>query len=96
MAEDEKRELTEEEKAEIGAQWEEYVRTELSMLLDIYLPNSIAGNVGIKYAHPIIETNEIGEVFINEDKAVGVNISINFKFVNEIDIPKEEEPVEEE
>jgi len=52
MADEEKKELTEEEKVEVARQWEAYVRNEVNSLLDVYLPNSIYGNVGIRYANP--------------------------------------------
>jgi len=87
---DEVKEMTEEEKAEFTSKWEGYVRTEVNTLLDIYLPNTVAGNIGIKYAHPVIERYENGTTKIDGSKAVGVNISLNFKFLKEIDTPKEE------
>lgn len=90
MADEEKRELTEEEKAEMAAKWETYVRNELNSLLDIYLPNAIAGNIGIKYAHPITARYEDGTTVADEKMAVGVNIHINFRFANEVEIPKED------
>jgi len=91
MAEDEKKELTEEERAEMAAKWETYVRDELNALLDIYLPNTVAGNVGIKYAHPIISSYEDGTKNVDEKKAVGVNIHINFRFADVVEIPEEME-----
>lgn len=90
MADKEKRELTEEEKAEMALKWEAYVRNELNSLLDIYLPNTIAGNVGVKYAHPIIESYEDGTKKIDDKMAVGVNIHINFRFAGTAEIPKED------
>lgn len=90
MADEEKKELTEEEKADMAAKWELYVRSELNALLDIYLPNSIAGNVGIKYAHPVMSSYEDGTKDVDEKKAVGVNIHINFRFAETIDVPEEE------
>lgn len=91
MADDEKVELTEEEVAEMAAKWEAYVRDELNSLLDVYLPNSIAGNIGVKYAHPIIETYEDGsDPKINTKGAVGVNININFRFGGVVELPEEE------
>jgi len=83
--------LTEEEKEKKSSEWETYVREELNALLDIYLPNAIAGNIGIKYARPIKESYEDGTIVREEGKAVGVSININFKFDNTIDILEEGE-----
>lgn len=91
MADEERVVLTEEEKETLAKEWEDYVRREVNALLDIYLPDSIAGNVGIKYAHPVIESYEDGTKKINEDLAVGVNIHINFRFKGSVEIPKEDE-----
>lgn len=96
MADDKKRELTEEEKAELAKKWEEYVRSELNSILDIYLPDAIAGNIGIKYAHPVVESYENGDRKIDETKAVGVSVHINFKFKGQVDIPEEDLKPEEE
>ena len=89
---DEKVELTEEELAEMAAEWEAYVRAELNSLLDIYLPNAIAGNIGVKYAHPIVETYvDGGDPKIDTKGAVGVNININFRFKGVVELPEEDE-----
>lgn len=93
---DEKRNLTEEEKTELAKKWEEYVRNELNSVLDIFLPDAMAGNVGIKYAHPVVESYENGDKKIDETKAVGVSIHINFKFKGQVDIPEEDISPEEE
>jgi len=90
MADEEKKELTEEERTEVARQWEAYVRNEVNMLLDIYLSNSIHGNVGIKYANPVRAKYETHTEY-DETKAIGVNINIVFVFDKEVDIPKEEE-----
>lgn len=91
MTDDKTKVLTDEEKETMAKEWESYVRDELNSLLDIYLPNSIAGNIGVKYARPIKESYEDGTIVKEEGKAIGVNISINFKFGNAVDVPKEGE-----
>ena len=61
--------------------WEEYVRNEVNSLLDTFLPESISGNVGIKYEYPSKGQNpKTGEEMIDESKATGVFLSIMFEF----------------
>lgn len=81
-------ELSDDEKEKKGLEWEKYVRSEISTLLDMYLPVAKNGVVGVKYTHPIKAKYETGPVY-KEDKAVGVNIAIGFEFIEEFDIPKE-------
>jgi hypothetical protein len=88
MADEEKKELTEEERAEVARQWETYVRSEVNALLDIFLPNSVNGNVGIKYANPVRAKYETHTEY-DTDKAIGVNINIVFMFDREVNLPKE-------
>lgn len=76
-------------KEETAAQWEMYVRNELNTLLDIYLPASIHGNVGIKYVNPVKAKYETHTDY-DKTKAVGVQMSIVFAFEKPIDVPKEE------
>lgn len=66
---------------ERAAAWEEYVRNEISSLLDTFLPEAISGNVGIKYEHPILRVSpKTGKAEIDENTATGVSISILFEF----------------
>lgn len=66
---------------ERAAAWEEYVRNEVSSLLDTFLPEAISGNVGIKYEHPILRVSpKTGKAEIDENTATGVFISILFEF----------------
>jgi len=76
-----------------GKEWEEYVRSEVSALLDIFLPVASYGNVGIKYVKPTLNQFEGGEGGSQEDptKAVGVRIGIIFRFDEPIPIGQEEE-----
>lgn len=89
MAE-EKEETREVTKEEMATAWEHYVRSEVNALLDIYLPASKYGNVGIKYAHPVKAKYETHTEH-DETKAVGVQVSLVFTFEGPIDIPEEEE-----
>lgn len=71
-------EISPEERA---AAWEEYVRSEVNSLLDTFLPESISGNVGVKYDHPVLRISpKTGEAEMDESKATGVFISILFEF----------------
>ena len=38
---------------EKSVNWEEYTRGEVNALLDIFLPDTESGNIGIKYIHPV-------------------------------------------
>lgn len=66
--------------------WEDYVRDEINKLLDTFLPVSESGNVGIRYAHPVIEVTESGPS-LDDSKAVGVNINLIFTFTKPINTP---------
>ena len=67
--------------------WEAYVRSEVSALLETFLPISTAGCVGISYNREEEGTLESGEVIYNENKVVGVNILLSFDFGGKIDKP---------
>lgn len=84
MAEEIK-EVTLEEKA---VAWEIYVRSELNSVLDIFLPISQAGNVGVQYGSPEIGKLEDGTVMFDDSKASAVMINIVLKFEKPIDMPK--------
>lgn len=68
--------------------WEEYVRSEINAMLDVFLPNCAEGAVVIKYKKAILEETEAGPVF-KEDSAVGVEIILDFNFLHEAPIPTE-------
>jgi len=71
--------------------WEEHVRKEVNTLLDIYLPEAITGNIGIKYDNPIINIDpKSGQPLIDSEKANGVKIIIEFKFADTIQFFKEQ------
>jgi len=66
---------------ERAAAWEEYVRTEVNSLLDTFLPEAIAGNVGIKYDHPSNGIDpKTGIEGFDKTRANGVFVSILFEF----------------
>jgi len=61
--------------------WEDYVRTEVNSMLDTFLPESISGNMGIKYEHPVKRVSpKTGQPEIDESVATGVYLSIMFEF----------------
>jgi hypothetical protein len=72
--------------SERAAAWEEYVRGEVNALLDTFLPESISGNVGIKYKHPVIRVSpKTGKAEIDISKATGVSLYIEFEFAEPIE-----------
>jgi hypothetical protein len=86
-------ELSEDEKEKKALEWENYVRSEVTALLDMYLPAAKNGIVGVKYTHLIKAKYETGPVY-DENKAIGVNLAIGFEFLEEFDIPKENPSVD--
>lgn len=71
---------------EIAAEWEKYVRDEVSSLLDIFLPEAVNGTVGVLYDRPIKRVDAAtGKAIIEESKATGVDIHIVFKFPQAIE-----------
>jgi hypothetical protein len=75
---------------ERAAFWEARVRDEINTLLDIFIPEAITGNIGIKYDNPIRSIDpKTGEPDIDTEKASGVKIVIEFKFADMIHFSKE-------
>lgn len=72
-----------------GKAWEEYVRAEVKSLLDLYLPETESGNVGIKYVHPIKEMLETGPEY-DEDQVAGVIVKLVFQFIKPMPIMEDE------
>jgi hypothetical protein len=71
---------------EKAAAWENYVRSEVTALLDTFLPESITGNVGVKYDHPVLRVSpKTGKAEIDETKAKGVILTIMFEFAAPIE-----------
>ena len=68
--------------------WEEYVRSEVAAMLDLYLPETISGNVGIKYTRPVKEQYE-GHVEYDNTKVSGVTIQLVFDFKEPLVIVKD-------
>jgi len=66
--------------------WERYVRSELNAMLDIFLPNSKSGTVGVKYK-PVIIKRHPGYDELDETKARGVEVRIVFDFEEIVDKP---------
>jgi hypothetical protein len=91
MDEEIKEQLTELPPEERAAAWEEYVRREVNTLLDIYLPEAISGNVGVKYIRPIKSVSpKTGKKEIDETHANGVSIVITFDFADTIEFYDED------
>ena len=69
-------------------EWEEFVRTDVNRILDVYLPISDQAASNITYSNPIKHKFE-GETVFDKEKATGVQINIFLKFEEPIDISKE-------
>jgi len=71
---------------ERAAAWETYVRKEVDRVLDIYLPESITGTIGIDYVRPVLRIDsKSGKKILNEKKAKGVSVTLVFEFAEEIE-----------
>lgn len=82
---------------ETAAAWENYVRQEINTILNIFLPEAVNGNFGIKYLRPVIMVDpKSGKRIIDEKKATGVQIFIEFDFADTVeffdDFPEESKP----
>jgi hypothetical protein len=71
---------------EVAKAWEDYVRGEVTTLLDIFLPESVSGNVGVVYQRPIKAIDvKTGKQVIDGNKATAVDIHIVFEFPEPIE-----------
>jgi hypothetical protein len=89
------KEMSPEDKAEA---WERWVAGEVNAALGLYLPISVEGNIGVQYRYHIAGQDEQGEI-VDQSKADGVTIFVDFKFEKTIDLTKpmvEEETESEE
>jgi hypothetical protein len=76
-------------KEEVATEWEDYVRSEVNALLDMYLPLAKNGNIGIKYYKDVKSRSEVGPVF-DETKAVGVQMHLVFEFAAPVELVGDE------
>ena len=83
---EEQEELTEEQRQAL--RWMTYVRNEVNTLLDIFLPVSKSGTVGVKYNKAVVAVYESGPE-LDPNIAEGVEIRLVFDFDNKVKIPKE-------
>jgi len=68
------------------AAWEAYVREQVSLVLDTYLPESVVGNIGIEYIRPVLRIDaKSGKQIFDEKKAKGVSITLLFEFADEVE-----------
>ena len=75
---------------EVAQAWEEYVRGEVNSLLDIFLPESINGTVGVRYNRPVIRVSAAtGEAEYDTTKATAVDIHIVFEFPEPVEFFEE-------
>jgi len=64
--------------------WEEFVKSEVLAALELFLPNSKDGKLGIVYKKTVRENTEAGPVYY-ENKAEGVEIIISLNFQEVMD-----------
>jgi hypothetical protein len=83
---EEKEELTEEQQQAL--RWMSYVRNEVNTLLNIFLPISKSGTVGVKYSNPVVAVYESGPEY-DSSVAEGVEIRLVFDFEQKVKVPKE-------
>ena len=77
------KEVSPEERA---SAWEKYVRAEVTRVLDIYLPESVVGNIGIEYIRPVLRIDsKSGKQVFDEKKAKGVSVTLMFEFAGEVE-----------
>ena len=65
--------------------WDGYVTNEVNTVLELFLPEASAGNVGIKYERAKV-AGDSGEFVEVEDKAEAVSVNIILDFTEPIDI----------
>lgn len=81
-----KKDLKEIPSGDRASAWEAYVRAEVNHILDIYLPESITGNIGIKYDHPSLKFDpKAGKQILDDKKTNGVAITLVFEFADTIE-----------
>ena len=64
--------------------WDILVRQEVMDHLDMFLPYTKTFNVGVKYSHPVVATMENGTKINNNEKANGVQLILDFNFIEDI------------
>ena len=83
MSEDTKEKIDEIEKWTPN-EWDILVRQEVMDHLDMFLPHTKTFNVGVKYTHPALATMENGTVIENKEKTNGVQLILDFNFVEDV------------
>ena len=66
------------------SEWDILVMQEVMDHLDMFLPYTKTFNVGVKYTHPVTSTLEDGTKFEDKEKANGVQLILNFNFVEDV------------
>jgi hypothetical protein len=66
--------------------WGIYVYKEIKWYVDTFEPESVTGNIGVKYIRPVLRIDaKSGKQILNEKKAKGVVLTIEFEFAEEIE-----------
>lgn len=77
-------EMTSEEKAEA---WSNWIRAGVNSYLDTFLPEAKDGHINVIYKPHVIEVQECNTL-LDQDKADGVVITLDFNFDNPVDLKK--------
>ena len=70
--------------------WNEAVREELIEVIDEFLQLAESGGYGVKYRHPIKFREEGGLTIYDKEKLSGVDLYIQFSFIDKL-VPAKEE-----
>lgn len=73
------------------ARWEDWIKHQISLLLDVFINASVKVNTNVKYFPHVVEVQESGEV-IDESKSDSALLSLHFIFEKPIDRNK---PIDE-
>lgn len=67
-------------------EWDILVRQEIMNHLDMFLPYTKTFNIGVKYSNPVIAEMEDGTKIEEKEKAKGVQLILDFKFIEPIEL----------
>ena len=70
-------------------EWDILVRQEIMDHLDMFLPYTKTFNIGVKYSHPVMATMEDGTKFDDKKKANGVQLILDFNFIEDVKLEDE-------
>ena len=69
-------------------EWDILVRQEIMDHLDMFLPYTKTFNIGTKYTHPVVGKMEDGVEVTDKEKVSGVQLILDFNFINAVKLEK--------